>query len=47
MKRIAVWIDIDDEDVELVRMKLRRFFAKTGLTYKILEPSDLIELENE
>jgi hypothetical protein len=47
VKRITVWIDSRDESVEQVREELKKYLAKAGLTYKILENSELIGSENE
>jgi hypothetical protein len=41
MKRIVVWIDSKDEDVERVCRKLEKFLKSIDLSHKILDPCEL------
>ena len=36
MKRITVWIDCKEDDVERVRKELEKFLDSMGLWYKIV-----------
>ena len=42
MKRITVWIDCKEDDVERVRKGLEKFLSSIGLWYKIVDVSELI-----
>ena len=41
MKRIIVWIDSKDEDVERTCRKLQKFLNSIGISHKILDPCEL------
>jgi len=42
LKRITVWIDCKEDDVEWVRKELEKFLSSMGLWYKIVDVSELI-----
>ena len=41
MKRITVWIDCKEDDVERVRKEIEKFLSSMGLRYKIVDVSEL------
>jgi hypothetical protein len=41
MKRIIVWIDSKDEDVERVCKELQKYLRSNQLPHKILDPCEL------
>jgi len=47
MKRIVVWIDSKDEDVERVCRKLERFLKSIGISHKILDPCELAYVSSD
>ena len=42
MKRIIIWMDSKDEDVERVCRKLQKFLNSMKVSHMIFEPSELV-----
>ena len=46
MKRIIVWVDSKNDDVEQVRKRLKKFLNSMGVRHTIVEVCELIEPED-
>jgi len=46
MKRIIVWVDSKNDNIEQARERLKEFLSSVGLRYTIVETCELIEPED-
>jgi hypothetical protein len=47
MKRIVVWVDSADKDINQVEKQIKDYLNKTGVKHTIFDASEIIECENE
>lgn len=47
MKRIVIWVDCQDDNLEDLTNRLRKFFISKGIDYTIVEIAQLVKKDSQ